>query len=129
MAEPASILVAVATYNEIESQGYGYIEEVLWHLHRLGARFTEVPIVFTDRRAGHSKINTSEAWAAFWVILRLTKQRITSSGPLISQRNNGCAAIADCAAAREPDLGTSIVSATYVFQDKHMNCSVTGKVE
>ena len=36
----------------LHSEGYAFIEEVLWHLHRSGARMSEVPIVFQDRLAG-----------------------------------------------------------------------------
>ena len=53
------------------SRGYSVLEELLWRLKRVGARFDEIPIVFVDRRAGASKINKKEAFAAFWLILRL----------------------------------------------------------
>jgi dolichol-phosphate mannosyltransferase len=42
-------------FDTIESSGYAYLEEILWHLHRAGATFAEVPITFRDRRAGRSK--------------------------------------------------------------------------
>lgn len=57
--------------DRIRSRGYSFQEEVLWHLRRAGAHFAEVPIVFVDRQRGVSKINTREALAALWVILRL----------------------------------------------------------
>jgi dolichol-phosphate mannosyltransferase len=41
--------------NTIQSSGYAYLEEILWHLQRAGASFAEVPITFRDRQAGHSK--------------------------------------------------------------------------
>ena len=41
--------------NSIQSSGYAYLEEILWHLHRAGATFAEVPITFRDRQAGRSK--------------------------------------------------------------------------
>jgi dolichol-phosphate mannosyltransferase len=41
--------------NSIQSGGYAYLEEMLWHLKRAGASFAEVPITFRDRQAGHSK--------------------------------------------------------------------------
>jgi dolichol-phosphate mannosyltransferase len=41
--------------NSIQSGGYGYLEEILWHLQRAGASFAEVPITFRDRLAGQSK--------------------------------------------------------------------------
>ena len=39
----------------IQSGGYAYLEEILWHLHRAGTTFAEVPITFRDRLAGRSK--------------------------------------------------------------------------
>jgi len=58
-------------FDAMHSQGYAFLEEILWHLKRKGARFGEEPIVFVDRQKGRSKINTREALAALWVILRL----------------------------------------------------------
>ena len=48
--------------DEIRATGYAYLEEILWHLHRAGRTFAEVPITFRERRAGQSKINLGEAW-------------------------------------------------------------------
>lgn len=47
--------------DRIQSRGYAYLEELLWHLARAGATFAEVPITFGRRRAGRSKINLREA--------------------------------------------------------------------
>lgn len=57
--------------NNIRSRGYSYLEEILWHLKRLKARFAETPIVFVDRVHGETKINLKEAVAALWIIFRL----------------------------------------------------------
>jgi dolichol-phosphate mannosyltransferase len=57
--------------SKIQSAGYAYLEEILWHLHRAGATFKEVPITFHERRAGKSKINFREAAAKLSVLLRL----------------------------------------------------------
>lgn len=51
------------------STGYSFFEEVLFRLKRVGARFKEVPITFTERRFGVSKINLCEAFRALWHIL------------------------------------------------------------
>ena len=56
---------------KVLATGYAYLEEILWHLHRAGATFTEVPITFYERRAGESKINTREAFAKLSTLLRL----------------------------------------------------------
>jgi dolichol-phosphate mannosyltransferase len=47
--------------DRIESRGYAYLEELLWHFDRSGASFAEIPIVFRQRRAGKSKISLAEA--------------------------------------------------------------------
>lgn len=63
--------LAELDFEEFRSRGYSVLEELLWRLKRVGARFDEVPIVFVDRQAGASKINKKEALAAFFLILRL----------------------------------------------------------
>ncbi len=64
-------LLARLDFNAFRSRGYSVLEELLWRLKRLGARFRETPIVFTDRRHGASKINAREAAAALWILLVL----------------------------------------------------------
>jgi dolichol-phosphate mannosyltransferase len=55
----------------IQSAGYSYLEEILWHLHRAGATFVEVPITFHERRAGRSKISVREAVGKVRTLSRL----------------------------------------------------------
>src|SRR4051812_3789578 len=57
--------------DRIRSSGYSYLEEILWHLHRSGAKMIEVPITFRERRAGRSKISAREAVAKVSTLLRL----------------------------------------------------------
>ena len=57
--------------DRIRSAGYSYLEEILWHLHRVGATFVEVPITFRERRAGRSKISAREAIDKVSTLLRL----------------------------------------------------------
>ena len=57
----------------IQARGYAYFEEILWHLHRVGASFAEVPITFRERRAGVSKISAREAAAKLGTLLRLAR--------------------------------------------------------
>jgi dolichol-phosphate mannosyltransferase len=61
--------------DDMQSSGYSYLEEILWHLHRVGATFVEVPITFHQRRAGSSKINFREAAAKLATLLRLAVRR------------------------------------------------------
>jgi dolichol-phosphate mannosyltransferase len=62
-------------FSQLTATGYSYLEEILWQLHRRGARFAEVPITFTDRRAGASKVHVAEAWGKAAVLARLSWQR------------------------------------------------------
>jgi len=63
-------------WEDLQANGYAYLEEILWYLQRLGARFAEVPITFTERRAGESKINLGEIYGAAKTLVRLAWKRI-----------------------------------------------------
>ena len=69
-------------FSKLTATGYAYLEEIAYHLHQVGARFTEVPINFTDRRAGVSKISAAEALGKAKVLARLTRQRLTRRPPV-----------------------------------------------
>lgn len=58
-------------FSRIRSQGYSFFEEILFLLRKNHARFLEIPITFTDRRFGQSKINGKEALKALGIIARL----------------------------------------------------------
>jgi dolichol-phosphate mannosyltransferase len=62
-------------WNDLQARGYAYLEEILWHLQHLGARFAEVPITFTDRAAGQSKISFGELVGAAQTLLRLARSK------------------------------------------------------
>jgi dolichol-phosphate mannosyltransferase len=61
--------------SQVESTGYSYLEEILWHLHRAGATFAEVPIAFRERRAGKSKVSVREATGKLRTLIRLAARR------------------------------------------------------
>jgi dolichol-phosphate mannosyltransferase len=58
-----------AGLGRVVSRGYSFQQEVLYRCRRAGARIGETPIVFADRRAGVSKVNTREAVRSMSVIL------------------------------------------------------------
>jgi len=68
-------------FTQLTATGYAYLEEILWQLHRRGARFAEVPITFANRRAGASKVHLGEAWGKATVLARLARQRLTQRAP------------------------------------------------
>jgi dolichol-phosphate mannosyltransferase len=56
---------------EIRSNGYIFLVEMVYLAHRLGLRFAEVPIHFNDRRLGYSKMSLKiqlEAAARVWQV-------------------------------------------------------------
>ena len=66
----------------IRSSGYSFLEEMAWRVHRCGFRIAEVPIVFEQRTAGVSKIDSSEIWRAAWHVLA-TALRPTPGPPAV----------------------------------------------
>lgn len=58
---------------ELKETGYGYLEEILAHLIRSGAKIIELPIIYTERRQGKSKISVREAKSTFSALLRCSK--------------------------------------------------------
>ena len=53
----------------IRSSGYSFLEEMAWRVARCGFRIREIPIVFEQRMAGASKIESSEIYLAAWYVL------------------------------------------------------------
>jgi len=59
------LLEQILTYS-IDSGGYVFQTETTFLAHRLGACVREVPILFTDRYAGKSKMSAAIAFEACW---------------------------------------------------------------
>ena len=59
----------------IDCQGFAYLEQILVHLQRSGANIHEVPIVFTERIQGESKVSIGELFRNFRDILWLAIRR------------------------------------------------------
>ncbi|MGQ9684019.1 MAG: polyprenol monophosphomannose synthase [Anaerolineae bacterium] len=55
----------------IRSEGYSYLIEMLFWVHRAGWRVSEVPILFVNRRRGASKISKHEIVRALVTVLQL----------------------------------------------------------
>ncbi len=66
-------LSALATLDDrdFRAEGYGFQIELHWLLWRAGFRLTEVPIVFTERRLGQTKMTTGIALEAALRVLQL----------------------------------------------------------
>jgi len=60
------------------TDGYGFLVELLFRCQRLGARIVEVPIVFSDRRAGQSKLSRRIILESALLCFRLFAQRFAA---------------------------------------------------
>jgi dolichol-phosphate mannosyltransferase len=54
--------------SQVRSQGYAFQVELTYRALQLGFQVVEVPIVFTDRRVGHSKMSRRIVLEAMWMI-------------------------------------------------------------
>lgn len=59
--------------NALKETGYGFLEEILAHLLKAGARVSEVPIVYQERRLGESKISLKEARSGLSALMSASK--------------------------------------------------------
>lgn len=57
--------------DNVNDDGYSVLEELLVMLHRQGSEMAEVPITFTDRRRGESKLTFREALRSMFHMLAL----------------------------------------------------------
>ncbi|MGH2978868.1 MAG: polyprenol monophosphomannose synthase [Solirubrobacterales bacterium] len=62
--------------SRIRSQGYAFQVELTYRALELGFRVREIPIVFTDRRVGQSKMSRRIVLEAMWMIPILRTQRV-----------------------------------------------------
>jgi dolichol-phosphate mannosyltransferase len=56
------------------AEGYAFQEDFLWRACRAGGRIVEVPIVFTDREIGFSKVNREEIWRSLGELFTLARK-------------------------------------------------------
>lgn len=64
-------LLRAIDVNSIRSDGYAFQIELKCCFFRLGARMTEHPIIFHERREGKSKLDRRVVWEALWIPWRL----------------------------------------------------------
>jgi len=63
-----SDLIQQIDLTQIHSEGYAFQVEMTWNAHKQGANIQEIPITFTERRAGRSKMSRSIAIEAAMVV-------------------------------------------------------------
>lgn len=61
--------------DSITSNGYSFLEEILFMCNRKGFTIGETPIVFIDRTLGSSKLSKNEMWKFFLTLIRLKIRR------------------------------------------------------
>ena len=57
-------------------KGYGFQIEMKYTAFRLGFKIQEVPIIFTNRQLGTSKMSSGIFGEAFWGVIRLRFRNI-----------------------------------------------------
>lgn len=60
----------------VRSNGYSFQIEMSFRAHRRGFRIVEIPIVFTDRTDGESKMSGAIVREAIWMVWRLRLQSV-----------------------------------------------------
>lgn len=62
--------------DSIQSEGYAFLMEMKFNLHRKGARFCEFPIIFYEREAGKSKFSRKILFEGMRFPLKALRRRI-----------------------------------------------------
>ena len=62
--------------DSLESVGYNFQIETTYKAYKAGFKIKEIPIIFTERRAGKSKFNIKIMLEGFWKVLLLRLHRI-----------------------------------------------------
>ncbi len=62
--------------DNIRMKGYGFQIEMKYSTYKLGFKITEVPIIFTDRTEGSSKMSGGIFGEAFWGVLKMKFRKI-----------------------------------------------------
>ncbi len=63
-------------FEKIDAEGYGFQIEIHFYAYWKGFKIKEMPIVFTERRSGNSKMSKKIIWEAFWLVWKLGIRRI-----------------------------------------------------
>lgn len=63
--------------NKIEFKGYGFQIEMKYKIWKKGLKIVEVPIIFTDRTLGESKISNSIIKEGFFGVIKLKYKSLT----------------------------------------------------
>lgn len=53
-------------WDKVNSTGYALLIELIFRAHKSGASISEVPIIYTERREGQSKMSKKVIWESIW---------------------------------------------------------------
>ena len=73
--------LAAIDINTVESNGYSFQIELTHRVWRRGLKIAEVPIIFTDRFQGTSKMSKNIVYEALWMVWKLWFQNALSRTP------------------------------------------------
>jgi dolichol-phosphate mannosyltransferase len=68
--------LAAIDFGAIDVVGYGFLIETTYQCYLNGARLSEIPIVFTDRREGKSKMTSTIVSEALGYVIRRRWRRV-----------------------------------------------------
>ncbi len=57
--------------DKVRSNGYSFQIEMNFKAWKKGFKYIEIPIIFVDRRAGHSKMSKAIIREAVWMVWKL----------------------------------------------------------
>ena len=63
-------------FDNIRMKGYGFQIEMKYTIWKMGEKIKEIPIVFTDRTLGTSKMSSGIFGEAFWGVMKLRFKKI-----------------------------------------------------
>jgi len=70
-------VLEAANLDAVHGQGYVFQIELTYRTLRMGGRVVELPIIFTDRAEGQSKMSRRIVFEAIWMVWRLRWRTIT----------------------------------------------------
>jgi dolichol-phosphate mannosyltransferase len=67
----STVMLKKMEFEKLSSEGYGFLIELKYRAFRKGFSFEEIPIIFSERQMGKSKLGRKIIWEAFWLIPKL----------------------------------------------------------
>jgi dolichol-phosphate mannosyltransferase len=75
--------------NNIRAEGYAFQIEMAYYIWRMGMKVTEIPIVFTERAKGQSKMSKKIVREAVWLPWKLKARELVGRGVRRKTKSDG----------------------------------------